>query len=66
MNEPKPDTYHMSFRDMPRDLMSKAIERCQQEKPPIALKWKIIQLIEAWLEKPASRPQKRSTTKIGA
>ena len=54
------NTYHMSFRNMPRDLMARAIEKCRQQDPPVSLRYKIVELVKEWL----GDTPKRSRSKV--
>ncbi len=38
------------LQDVPRDLFDRALAKGRKQEPPIALKWKIIELVRAWVE----------------
>jgi hypothetical protein len=35
---------------VPRDLFDRALAKGRAQEPPIPLKWKIIELVRAWVE----------------
>ncbi len=35
---------------LPRDLFDRALKKCRDQEPPIALKWKIVELVRRWVE----------------
>ena len=39
-----------NWAQVPRRLVSQAIAKGQAEQPPISLKWKLIELVAAWLK----------------
>lgn len=48
--EPNAARYDMNLRGMPRALMNRALVKCRRQIPPVALKWKIVELLTAWVE----------------
>ncbi len=41
-----------NWERVPRKLLNKAMLKCRAEQPPISLKWKLIQLLTAWVDNP--------------
>jgi len=35
---------------LPRDLFDRALAKAKAQEPPIALKWKIVELVRRWVE----------------
>ena len=43
------DLQTYTWEGVPRRLIQIAIVKCEQEKPPTSLKWKLIDLLEKWV-----------------
>ena len=47
-----PTLKSLLLENVPRDLFDRALEKCRRQEPPIALKWKIVELVRAWTDTP--------------